>query len=184
MPSIWPIKNLPSQRHHIRCQFLILLTWTDNSELPMVLTNEMNIYYIWILWYSCIYLVVLYTCIYLVVLYTCIYLVAFSQMPVHVQCRWLQEEGVPVFSEDWRSGFLSGKKMKFCFLSVKKWRMGEITGVKTEEVKIDSLKMWKSKKVKTKWEERLLKCEDREAWTPWYPPHKSKVRWQEPIHQL
>ena len=48
--------------------------------------------------------------------------------------------------------------------------MGEITGVKTEEVKIDSLKMWKSKKVKIKCEERLLKCEDCEAETPWYPP--------------
>ena len=47
--------------------------------------------------------------------------------------------------------------------------MGEITGVKTEEVKIDSLKMWKSKKVKIKCEERLLKCEDCEAETPWYP---------------
>ena len=81
--------------------------------------------------------------------------------------------GVPVFLEDWRSGFLSGKKIKFSFLSVKKWKMGEITGVKTEEVEIDSLKMWKSKKVKINWEERLLKCEDCEAWTPWYPPPQS-----------
>ena len=54
--------------------------------------------------------------------------------------------------------------------------MGEITGVKTEEVKIDSLKMWKSKKVKIKCEERLLKCEDCEAETPWYPPKFCKIQ--------
>ena len=47
--------------------------------------------------------------------------------------------------------------------------MGEFKGVKTEEVKIDSLKMRKSKKVKIKCEERL-KCEDCESETPWYPP--------------
>ena len=46
--------------------------------------------------------------------------------------------------------------------------MGEITGVKNEEVKIDSLK--KCKKVKIKCEERLLICEDCEALTPWYTP--------------
>ena len=40
MPLIWAIKNLPSQRHHIRCQFLILLTWTDNSELPTVFNQR------------------------------------------------------------------------------------------------------------------------------------------------
>ena len=63
--------------------------------------------------------------------------------------------------------------------------MGEITGVKTEEVKIDSLKMWKSKKVKIKCEESLLKCKDCEAETPWFPPPKFWLcevkEWQDQI---
>ena len=53
---------------------------------------------------------------------------------------------------------------------MKKWRIGKIRGVKTEEVKIDNLKMWRSQKVKSKCEERLLQCEDCEAEIPWYPP--------------
>ena len=43
------------------------------------------------------------------------------------------------------------------FLSVKKWRIGKITGVKTEA----------KTKAKIKCQERPLKYEDCEAETPW-----------------
>ena len=61
--------------------------------------------------------------------------------------------GVPDFLEDWR----------LAFLSVENWRIGKIT-----EVKMDSLKMWISEKAKIKCEERPLIYEDCEAETPWY----------------
>ena len=65
--------------------------------------------------------------------------------------------GVPVFLEDWKIGFLN----------VKNEYLGKITGVmKTEDMKINSLKIWGSQKAKIKCEERILKCEDSEADTP------------------
>ena len=46
---------------------------------------------------------------------------------------------------------------------------GKILGVKRENVKIDSLKMCRSQKVMIKCEYNLLKIEDSETGTPWYP---------------
>ena len=63
------------------------------------------------------------------------------------------------FLEDWQCGFLS----------VKNKELGKITGVKTEEAKIVSCKMWRSQKYKIKCEGSRLKLEDCEADTTWYP---------------
>ena len=49
------------------------------------------------------------------------------------------------------------------------WSQNIILKPKTEEVKIDSLKIWRSQSVKYKCEEKLVKCEDCEAEPPWYP---------------
>ena len=80
-----------------------------------------------------------------------------------IQFSWAMSmgRGVPVFLKEWRSGFLS----------LKKWRIMKIRGVKTEKVKMDSEKMWRQQNVKFKCKEGLLKCEDCEVETPRHPQH-------------
>ena len=66
-------------------------------------------------------------------------------------------EGVPVF---WNTDDLG-------FLSMKIEDVRKITGVKTDDVKIDSLMMWRSKKLKIKCEDNPFKCKDSEADIDW-----------------
>ena len=74
-------------------------------------------------------------------------------------CTWMNhfKGSTLVFLEDWGFGFLS----------VKKWRVGEITGVKKWRLTV--LSYGNKKKIKIKCEERLLKCKDCEDFTPLYP---------------
>ena len=70
---------------------------------------------------------------------------------------WVLDTGQSsVYMSFWKNGFLS----------LKKWRIGKVRGVKTEEMKIDSLRMWRSQKVK-------FKCEKGQrlwSWDTMVPP--------------
>ena len=55
---------------------------------------------------------------------------------------------ITVFLEVWKYGFLSAKSGD----------LGKITGVKTEDVKNDSLNMWSSQNVEVQCGESILTC--------------------------